>query len=73
MMISDSSQLEDTAAVLEELLKDNDFFRPDTRFNSFDKLVKAFPYAELLVRMNKRINQLENFLKEKGLDLNGIG
>jgi len=68
-MISDSSKIENTAEVLEQLIKDNDIDNPDGRLNSFDSKINAFPYAEVLLSHEVRITRMENFLKERGLDL----
>lgn len=68
-MLSDSSKILDTQEQLEQLMADNDIERPATRYNSFNQNINAFPYAEVLLRLNERIQNMERFLREKGLEI----
>lgn len=54
-MVSDSSKPTDDE--IEQLLRDNDM--GGAPLNVHDKKVHAFPYVEVLLKLNERINSLE--------------
>lgn len=56
-MLSDSSKLDNIEEAMNKLLADNDI--PDAASNSFGTTVYAFPYLEVLVALNDRMNKVE--------------
>lgn len=56
-MLSDSSKIDNIEFEMNKLLADNDI--EGATSNSFGTTVYAFPYLEVLVALNERVNALE--------------
>lgn len=65
-MLSDSSKLDDIERAMNKLLADNDL--SDAVSNSFGTTVYAFPYLEVLIALNDRLNKVESGTYSHGRD-----